>query len=186
MLHTLLTFTPLQDVREDTSSRGFLNCIPLTQTLGPIPLASLDANGWAIWEHKVVLVDGTMIQIAPVLNDQVQAPIYCFDVQSRQQAIKLAITKDPQNPGLFYITLAPAGNTPANSLLHTARLSNTSHQPTPALQIISVREKYLTSGQTHSMDFIGTLDSRPGRNAKLSIGNTVTVWAEQDALLLEW
>ncbi|MBP6811388.1 MAG: hypothetical protein KA138_07700, partial [Saprospiraceae bacterium] len=69
MRHTLITFTPFQDSKEDAGFKDLLNCVPLTQTLGPIPLASLDSNGWAVWEHKVVLVEGHLIQIAPVVND---------------------------------------------------------------------------------------------------------------------
>jgi hypothetical protein len=188
MLHTLLTFTPFQDASEDAAAKGPLNCNALTQTLGPLPLASLDANGWAIWEHKVVLVDGYLIQIAPVVNGQVTAPTYCFDVQSRQQAVRLSIIKDTQNAGLFYIQLDPMGNTTVSPLNNTIRLSNSAanNQPVPSLQIISVRDKYMTSAQTHSLDFIGTMDTRAGRNAKIVFGNTVTIWSEQDALMFEW
>ncbi len=188
MRHTLITFTPFQDSKEDAGFKDLLNCVPLTQTLGPIPLASLDSNGWAVWEHKVVLVEGHLIQIAPVVNDQVMAPTYCFDVLSRQQAVQITITKDPQNPLLFYITLTPVGTTSVNPLNNTVRLSNNAahNQPTPSLQIVSVRDRYMTNAQTFSMDIIGTLDTRPGRNAKLALGNSVTVWAEPDAVMVEW
>ena len=92
MLHTLLTFTPPQDAREDIATRELLPCVPLTQTFGPIPLASIDSNGWAIWEQKLILLEGHLIQIAPVVGGQVLPPTNCFDVQGSQQAIKLTIS----------------------------------------------------------------------------------------------
>lgn len=188
MLHTLLTFTPLQDVQEDAAPKDVVSCVPLTQTLGPLPLASLDNNGWVIWEHKVVLVDGHLIQIAPVVNDRVMPPTHCFEVQGRQQAIKLTITKDAQNPTLFYIQLDPVGTVPVNTLNNSLRISNSpaQNQPLPSLQIISVRDKYLTNGQTFSLDFIGTTDTRPGRSSKMAFGNTIIAWAETNAVLVEW
>jgi len=188
MVHTLLTLTPLSDPREDVASRDALPCVPLSQTLGNLPLASVDSNGWLVWENKVILLEGHLIQIAPVVNGVVMPPTHCFDVQGRQQAVKFSIVPDQQNPSIFYFRLDPAGSSPVYPLNNTARLSNSAaqNQPVPSLQIVSVRDKYMTTAQTTSLEFIGTIDTRPGRSAKLVFGNTVTVWGEPDALLFEW
>ncbi len=188
MVHTLLTITPLQDAQENVATRATLPCIPLTQTLGPLPLASLDSNGWFVWEHKAVLLEGRLLQIAPVVNGVVMPPIHCFDVQSRQHAVMLSIVRDAQNPNLYYFRLDPAGATPVNPLNNSARLSNSAaqNQPTPALQVVSLRDKYLTTAQTTALEILGTIDTRPGRSTRLVFGNAVTIWAEQDALLFEW
>jgi hypothetical protein len=187
MIHTLITFTPLQDTRED-GDRRLPNCVPLTQTLGPIPLASLDANGWVIWEQKLLLAEGNKLLLAPIVGDVVQAPSHCFDLLNRANAIQLNISKDTQNPALFYLTLSPAGATPLNPLHNKAqlRVSQANNLPVPQLQIISTRDKYLTNTQTFSLDFIGTLDTRPGRNARLVFGNSLIVWADSNAIQVEW
>ena len=188
MVHTLLTFTPLQDAKEDTGQKDLLNCVALTQTLGPMPLASLDSNGWVIWEHKIMLVDGHLIQIAPVVDNRVLAPTHCFDIQGHQQAIRLTITRDSQNSALFYIQLDPIGSVPVSTLNNSVRISSnpTQFQPVPSLQVVSVRDKYLTSDQTFALGFIGTTDTRMGRSTKIYFGNMINIWAETNAVMVEW
>lgn len=186
MKHTLLTFTPLQDAREDTGFKAVIPCIPLTQPLGPMPLAQLDANGWAVWQRKIALVDGQYLQIAPVINEQVMPAEFCFDVLNRQNAIKLTISPVPAMAGYYQVLLEPAGSNPVSPNNNTTRLSAMTNQPQPSMEIATLRDRYMTAAQTVDFIIIGTIDTRPGKSAKLVFGASLIVWAEANALLFEW
>lgn len=186
MKHTLLTFTPLQDAREDTGIKAAVPCTTLTQALGPMPLAQLDANGWAVWQRKIALVDGQYLQIAPVVNEQVMPAEFCFDVMNRQNAIKITISPVPAAPGFYQALLEPAGSIPVSPTNNTTRFSAMSNQPQPSMEIATLRDRYMTAAQSLDFIIIGTIDTRPGKSAKMAFGTTVIVWAEANALLFEW
>lgn len=186
MKHSLLTFTPLQDGREDIGVKTVVNCTTLTQALGPMPLAQLDTNGWAVWQRKIALVDGQYLQIAPVVNNQVMPAEFCFDVMNRQNAIKITISPVPAAPGYNQVLLEPAGSNPVSPTNNTTRLSAMTNQPQPSMEIGTLRDRYMTAAQSLDFIIIGTIDTRPGKSAKMAFGTSVIVWAESNALLFEW
>lgn len=186
MNHTLLTFTPLSDPR-DVPVRA-PDCTSLSAVVGPLALCSFDENGWLVWEYKLSLVNGQYLQLAQVINDEVMPADSCYDVLTRANAIKISVETVTERPGSRTLKLEPFGSNPVDPQNHSARFSfgAVANQPIPVIQIGSTRHNYMTNGEVATVDIFGTIDTRPGRNSKLAIGNTVIVWAEQNAVLLEW